>query len=145
MEPNEKIQLDDITFDDVIAGDGVYTVAIDEIEKPVEEVKEETTNELDDIEDTVEETEEVKVEKEVEDVQDEKVDDDVEPSEETEDTIVSEVLSKLGYEVDEEYADTSDGLANMTKDIASQMADDRIDEVLGAFPLVKEHLQYVLN
>lgn len=145
MEPNEKIQLDDITFDDVIAGDGVDTVAIDEIEKPVEEVKEETTNELDDIEDTVEETEEVKVEKEVEDVQDEKVDDDVEPSEETEDTIVSEVLSKLGYEVDEEYADTSDGLANMTKDIASQMADDRIDEVLGAFPLVKEHLQYVLN
>ena len=38
MDPNEKIQLDDITFDDVIAGDGVDTVAIDEIEKPVEEV-----------------------------------------------------------------------------------------------------------
>ena len=33
----------------------------------------------------------------------------------------------------------------MTKDIASQIADDRIDEVLEAFPLVKNHLQYVLN
>ena len=76
MEPNEKIQLDDITFDDVIAGDGVDTVAIDEIEKPVEEVKEEvkpeeTTDELEDIEDKVEETEET------EDVQKE-TDDDVE-------------------------------------------------------------------
>ena len=59
--PNEKIQLDDITLDDVIGGDGVETVAIDEIEKPVEkevkeEVKEEVekpTDELDDIEDEV--------------------------------------------------------------------------------------------
>ena len=142
MEPNEKIQLDDITFDDVIAGDGVDTVAIDEIEKPVEEVKEEPTNKLDDIEDVVEETEEVE---KPEDVQEEKVDDDIDSSEKVEDTVVSEILSKLGYEVDEEYADTSEGLANMTKDIASQIADDRIDEVLGAFPLVKEHLQYVLN
>jgi len=33
----------------------------------------------------------------------------------------------------------------MTKDIASIIADERIDEVLEAFPLVKEHLQYVLN
>lgn len=146
MEPNEKIQLDDITFDDVIAGDGVDTVAIDEIEKPVEEVKEEvkpeeTTDELEDIEDKVEETEET------EDVQKE-TDDDVEPSDDTEntdDTVVSEVLSKLGYEVDQAYEDTSEGLAEMTKDIASQMADDRIDQVLEAFPLVKQHLQYVLN
>ena len=65
MDPNEKIQLDDITFDDVIAGDGVDTVAIDEIEKPVEkeEVKEEVkeekpTDELDSIEDEVEDNEE---------------------------------------------------------------------------------------
>ena len=148
MEPNEKIQLDDITFDDVIAGDGVDTVAIDEIEKPVkeeevkEEVQAETTDELDDIEDEVEEAEET------EDVQEE-TDDDVEPSdddtENADDTVVSEVLSKLGYEVDQAYEDTSEGLAEMTKDVASQMADDRIDQVLEAFPLVKQHLQYVLN
>ena len=52
MNPNEKIQLDDITFDDVIAGDGASTVALDEIESPVEEVQEEVeapTNELEDI------------------------------------------------------------------------------------------------
>ena len=144
MEPNEKIQLDDITFDDVIAGDGVDTVAIDEIEKPVEkEVKEEVekpTDELDDIEDEVEveEKEEVKEDSKVDD-------DDVEDSKEVSDTVVGEVLEKLGYDVEQEYEDTADGLASMTKDVASQIADDRIDEVLEAFPLVKNHLQYVLN
>tara|TARA_R110000824_G_scaffold25539_2_gene88973 strand:+ start:3064 stop:4155 length:1092 start_codon:yes stop_codon:yes gene_type:complete len=144
MKPNEKIQLDDITFDDVIAGDGVDTVAIDDIEQPVEETKEETTDKL--------EISEVEKEKEVvedspeEDVDNEK--DDLEKSSDDEDsvddTVVSEVLSKLGYELDSEFADTADGLADMTKEVASKMADDRIDEVLEAFPLVKEHLQYVL-
>jgi len=148
MDPNEKIQLDDITFDDVIAGDGVDTVAIDEIEKPVEEVKEEVkeevekpTDELEDIEDEVKESE---VEEEVEVEASDNVE-EPEEAEETEDTVVSEVLSKLGYELEGEYADTSEGLAEMTKDVASQMADDRIDEVLEAFPLVKKHLEYVLN
>ena len=51
-------------------------------------------------------------------------------------------ISSLGYEG--EYADTAEGLTEMTKDVASQMADDRIDEVLEKFPLVKKHLDYVL-
>jgi hypothetical protein len=138
MNPNEKIQLDDITFDDVIAGDGASTVALDEIESPVEEVQEEkTTEELAPIEDTVEEKVE---EEEVE--ENEEVDSE---EDELESTVVSEVLTKLGYELDGEYADTSEGLADMTKDVASKMADDRIDEVLEAFPLVKKHLDYVLS
>ena len=137
MNPNEKIQLDDITFDDVIAGDGASTVALDEIESPVEEVQEEVetpTNELEDIQEEEQE--------EQEEVEEEEVD-----SEESdgESTVVSEVLTKLGYELDGEYADTSEGLADMTKDVASKMADDRIDEVLEAFPLVKKHLDYVLS
>ena len=33
----------------------------------------------------------------------------------------------------------------MTKDIASTMADERMEEVLEKFPLVKQHLQYVLE
>ena len=139
MNPNEKIQLDDITFDDVIAGDGASTVALDEIESPVEEVQEEVetpTNELEDIQ------EEEQEEQEQKEVEEEEVD-----SEESdgESTVVSEVLTKLGYELDGEYADTSEGLADMTKDVASKMADDRIDEVLEAFPLVKKHLDYVLS
>ena len=141
MDTNEKIQLDDITFDDVIAGEGMSAPAtIDEIEKPVEkeEVKEDSTPELEEIEDKVEEEVE-----EVEKVQEE-VDETEEDEEEVSDTVVAEVLSKLGYEVDEEYEDTADGLADMTKEVASKMADDRIDEVLEAFPLVKQHLEFVL-
>ena len=45
MDPNEKIQLDDITFDDVIAGDGVDTVSVDntlEVEDVVEETEDTT-------------------------------------------------------------------------------------------------------
>jgi|TARA_R110002020_G_scaffold306687_1_gene522633 hypothetical protein len=152
MDPNEKIQLDDITFDDVIAGDGVDTVAIDEIEKPVEEVKEEVkaekpTDELEDIEDDVEKKSESNIEEDSKESDDTEIkdDEDVEKTDDEEGTIVSEVLEKLGYELDGEYPDTSEGLAEMTKDVASQMADNRIDEVMEAFPLVKEHLQYVLN
>jgi hypothetical protein len=146
MDPNEKIQLDDITFDDVVLGDGVETVSIDDTaETKTEEATKETTEE--EVVDEVEETEEEEIEEEDDDEEYEEDenddDDDVEPSEKS-DTVVGEILNALGYEVEEEYADTAEGLTEMTKDIASQMADDRLDEVLEAFPLVKDHLQYVL-
>ena len=140
MNPNEKIQLDDITFDDVIAGDGASTVALDEIESPVEEVQEEVETPTNELEDIQEEEQEEQEQEEVE--ENEEVDSE---EDELESTVVSEVLTKLGYELDGEYEDTSEGLADMTKDVASKMADDRIDEVLEAFPLVKKHLEYVLN
>ena len=139
MDPNDKIQLDDITFDDVIAGDGMKVPeATTEVEAPVEKeevVNEEPTPELEEIQDEVE-NEQVE--------QPEEKDEEEEVEEDVSDTVVSEILEKLGYEADEEYEDTADGLADMTKEIASKMADDRIDEVLKSFPLVKEHLEYVL-
>ena len=146
MDPNEKIQLDDITLDDVIGGDGVDTVAeiepIEEVAEQKEEVKEEPQAELEDIDDQEEELEE---EIEEEDEQEEEVEEEsdkqeVESTEES--TVVSEILDSLGYEG--EYEDTAEGLTAMTKDIASQMADERIDEVLEKFPLVKKHMEYVL-
>ena len=141
MDPNEKIQLDDITFDDVIGGDGVDTVAeIEPIEGVTEkeEVKEETPeSELEEIEDQEEEEE---VEEEEEEV--ESKEEDEEQSNPVDNTVVKEILDSLGYEGD--YADTAEGLTEMTKDVASQMADDRIEEVLEKFPLVKKHLDYVL-
>jgi hypothetical protein len=139
MDPNEKIQLDDITFDEVIAGDGVAMDSIDEIE-PIEEVKEEVEKpeaELEDIEDNDEEEAEEETEEKEEVEEKEETEEEV-----SETTVVQEILSSLGYEG--EYADTAEGLTEMTKDVASQMADDRIDEVLEKFPLVKEHLNYVL-
>jgi len=149
MEPNEKIQLDDITFDDVIAGDGLDLMPEPEVaplEAEEEEEKEETT--LDDLAiDDDEEEEEEYDEDEDEDEEDGNEDpEDYEVDEEDgSDSIVGEVLNKLGYDLEEgSYEDTPEGLANMTTDIASEMADERIDEVLEAFPLVKKHLDYVL-
>lgn len=135
MDPNEKIQLDDITFDDVIAGDGVDTISVDDTLE-VEDVVEETEDTTEKVEDEVEEQEKYQ--------EDEEEDDDEIEESENDDSVVGEILSALGYEMDREYEDTAEGLTELTKDIASQMADDRLDEVLENFPLVKDHLQYVL-
>ena len=146
MNPNEKIQLDDISFDDVISGDGVETTTIDEIAPSQEQEQETETYEETILEDIGVENE-VEDEEEVEEEVEEKVDDeDLEDDEsDSNSTVVSEILDKLGYDMDgDEYDDTSEGLANMTADVASKIADDRIDEVLEAFPLVKKHLDYVL-
>ena len=150
MDPNEKIQLDDITFDDVIGGEGVDTVAeVEPTEKATEEqeeVQEEPQAELEDIEDDEEDEEELEEEYEDEDEEEDK--EEVEEGDEEEDesteqsTVVAEILDNLGYEG--EYEDTAEGLTAMTQDIASQMADEKIDEVLDKFPLVKKHMEYVL-
>jgi|TARA_B110000211_G_scaffold234544_1_gene304682 hypothetical protein len=140
MDPNEKIQLDDITFDDVI-GDGVTMETIDEIE-PIEDKVEEVKSEAPEL-DNIEEEEEDPTPAQG-DPGDEQVETTEEDKEEVEgeSTVVQEILTSLGYEG--EYEDTADGLTELTKDVASQMADERIDEVLAKFPLVKEHLNYVL-
>jgi len=145
MDPNEKIQLDDITFDDVIGGDGVDTVAevepIEEVAEEKEEVQEEPQAELEDIDEEEEELEE-EIDEEDEEEEEEEESDDEEVKSTEDSTVVSEILDSLGYEG--EYDDTAEGLTAMTKDIASQMADERIDEVLEKFPLVKKHMEYVL-
>jgi len=141
MDNNEQIQLDDITFDDVIAGDGVATEEIapaQEDEKTIEDPQE-----------VVEEEEQEEIEKEnevQEPVQEPDEEEDEEVTENEEDsTVVSEILSAFGYESDNKYEDTSEGLINMTKDIANQVAEERVDEVMNKFPLVRQHLEYVLN
>ena len=150
MDPNEKIQLDDISFDDVIAGDGVDTVATEEAKDIApakqDEKVEPTDDNLEDIgiEEDVEEEEEYE-EDEVEEEEEVEVEEDDDEEDSEDSTVVNEILDKLGYDLEgDSYDDTAEGLANMTSDIASKMADDRIDEVLEAFPLVKKHLDYVL-
>ena len=145
MDPeNEQIQLDDITFDDVIAGDGVETIAIDDVESNVEEQEQEEQVQDQDQEQEQEVNEdqnEVEYNKEEEESDDQEYDD--ESNEDS--TVVAEILTAFGYDTENEYDDTSEGLINMTKDIAGQLADERVEEVMQKFPLVREHLEYVLN
>ena len=156
MQPNEKIQLDDITFDDVIGGGGVSTTP--EIEEPLEPQEEQELEELEDVEedesneelaiesDEDEEYEEDSEEEYEEQEEEDEEDEDLNPEDNFEDdSVISEIMDKLGYDVENaNYEDTPEGIAELTSDIASQIADDRIDEVMEAFPLVKEHLDYVL-
>ena len=140
MDPeNEKIQLDDITFDDVIGGEGVETITP---EAPVQEVVNEEVEEKE--EEVIEEEEEQQETVEEETEEDDNLEDDEVESDEDA-TVVSEILSAFGYETDEEYPDTSEGLINMTKDIAQTLADEQVNEVMNKFPLVRQHLEYVLN
>jgi len=143
-EEHDEIALDDITIDDVVAGDtgDAITDGIDlpdaepQEEEAQEEIQEEAPEENPFPEGELEEVEDEELE---EDQEEEEVDENAEP------TVVSEILEKLGYDPSDEYDDTPEGLLQMTKDVSSQMADDRIDEVLNNFPLVKQHLEYVLQ
>lgn len=151
MNPDEKIQLDDITFDDVILGDGLETAALDPIEKPTEEVSDELSEEIS--KENIEEEEEIvepkakKLEKKEDKIEEESPEEDEdEDSEEGPGSVVNEVLEKLGFEIgDSNYKDTPEGLANLTEDVAAQLADEKVDDMLGKFPLVKQHLEYVMN
>ena len=158
MDPkeNEGIQLDDITFDDVIGGDGVATEPIAPTEEEVaaeaeledieveEEADEEEEVEEEDYDDEDEEEEEEEYD---EDEDEEEYEDDEEKDEDAEedDTVVGSILEALGYEANEAYEDTAEGLTALTKDMAGKMANEQIEEVLNKFPLVKDHLNYVLN
>jgi hypothetical protein len=154
MDSNEKIQLDDITFDDVISGEGVETTPIEEIKDSKEKPSDELEKDIEDKEEEIKEKEE-KEDKEEEEEKPEDTKDAEEDFEEVEEdseteredkSVVHEVLEKLGFEAeDNAYADTPEGLADLTEDVATQLAEEKIDEVLEKFPLVQQHLQYVLN
>ena len=143
IDPNEKIALDDIMFDDILDG-GVATEPIDaglEIEDDVvEESESEIESELTD--NTEEPAEEEQLKDEVED---EVEDDTAKDSNIESNTVVGDILEKLGYDTENEYDDTTEGLLQLTQDVGSQMAEDQLDQLFEKFPLVKNHLQYVLS
>ena len=145
MTPDEEgIGLDDISFDDVLDGGSAEVpsdLAIDtpeaeadELDADAEELQEEESNE-----------EEVEDDDTEEELEEEEEDDDDEEVEREGSTVVSEILEKLGYETEEEYDDTTEGLLAMTQDVGKQMAEDQLDGLFENFPLVKNHLEYVLN
>lgn len=154
IEPEEEnIGLDDISFDDVIAGptETQETPSDLAVEAPSAEAEE-----LDADAEELEESEDVE-EIEEEELDEEEEDDDYEEDEEYEDdeeeddrepvasTVVASILGKLGYETEDEYEDTEEGLLAMTQDVGQQIAEDQLNNLFENFPLVQRHLEYVLN
>lgn len=158
MDNKEKLNLDDISFDDFIDG-GVATAGEEAVasELAVEETKEEPTNELDEdaaVKESGEEVEDIDTDDEEEEVEetsnDSAADDGVEATESAEDgeidnTVIGEVLTNLGYELEGDYADTVEGLTQMTQDVAQTMAEDQLDNLFEQFPEIQQHLEFVLN
>tara|TARA_Y100000401_G_C8316445_1_gene222749 strand:- start:297 stop:1445 length:1149 start_codon:yes stop_codon:yes gene_type:complete len=162
MDNNKKINVDDISFSDMLDGgieDVVETTEEPQIEKPIEnvetaETKTEETSLEDDVEAKKQEDSEqgqvlaeaeipsgpeTPTSKETSEVTKE------EESKEVDDTVVGQVLSSLGYETEDKYEDTAEGLTKMAKDVGSQMAEEQLDVLFQKFPLVKDHLQYVMS
>ena len=120
---DNKIKLEDITFEDVI-GDGIPEAVEESAQEEVTEAK----------------LEDVTLDEDILELK------DVEPEIETvEDTLVSEIATTFGFELENEYDDTPEGLTNMTKELATKVAESQLDKLFQTHPDVKEHLEYVMN
>lgn len=149
----QKLNIADITFDDFI-GDGLN--ALDETEETTqeeldEEVDEEDEDGSDDSEsepsgrrgkDDDDDDEELQSNKYAR--EDQEDDDDAEEENEDGGSVADSIAKALGYELENDYADTEEGLVEFTKDIAQNIAEDQLNELFQQFPLVQKHLDYVL-
>ena len=129
-KPNDKLDFSDITFDDFI-GDGLEA-ADPKVDKGENiENDDDLEDQDDDIEDTNEDEDDADDEEEVDE-------DDGEGS------ITDSIAKALGYELEKDYADTEEGLAEFTKDVAKEIAEDQLQALFEQFPTVQKHLDYVL-
>jgi hypothetical protein len=155
-KPNEKLNFEDITFDEVV-GDGLEIAesektettneaSTEKVEQPESEITTDS-NELDaDIsskKEDVPETETVK-KTEPKETPEEGPEENLDTEGEDSDTVVGEVKDILGMETDNEFADTPKGIAELTQELGSQIAEEHLDNLMDTFPVIKQHLEYVL-
>jgi hypothetical protein len=152
----QKLNIADITFDDFI-GDGLNTLDEQETNPKDEFENEEESEEDDDSDDSddsgspssrnngdeEDDDEELQSKKYSRDDQDEDDEFDEENSEES-GSVAESIAKALGYDIENDYADTEEGLVEFTKDIAQNIAEDQLNELFQQFPLVQKHLDFVL-
>ncbi len=151
-DAQEKIALDDISFDDMLDGgvemdsdanaDDITDTppGADELDDDAQSKSKEPAAD-DDQDDDDDDDPDQDDDQDDDDGQDDDQDDD--PGDD--DSVVGQILSKLGYEVDEEYEDTTEGLLKLTQDMSGKIAEEQLDQLFEKFPLVKNHLEYVIN
>lgn len=147
--PNNKLDFDSISFDDVIGEGAPGLEAVEETPQNVEVVEDNIDTELD--EDARERGDEDQEDHVDDDYNDSKEDNTVEDELEDEDvdssdySIADQISSVLGFEMESEYADTVEGLTEYVKDIAQEVAEDQMQDLFGQFPEIQRHLDYVMN
>ena len=147
-KPNDKLDFSDITFDDFI-GDGLE--AADPKEDKAENIEndDDLEDQDDDIEDTNEDEDDADDEPAPRRSSKKGVFDDSDDEEEVDEddgegSITDSIAKALGYELEKDYADTEEGLAEFTKDVAKEIAEDQLQALFEQFPTVQKHLDYVL-
>ena len=68
-----------------------------------------------------------------------------EEEQEPEAGIIATLGAKLGYEVEGEFSEDYDGLAEYTNAVAGQIANEQLEKIFAAYPDVKEYFEYRAN
>lgn len=148
------VKFEDITLDDVL-GDGIEAISTDEGAKGASAADDSDDNnddiKSDPLDDDNEDEKSSKLSKKLDtDDSDDDADSDSDDDDNSgnigdgDDSIISSIAKSLGYELEKEYAETEEGLAEFTKDIAQNIAEDQLDGLFKQFPLVQKHLDFVL-
>jgi hypothetical protein len=145
MQPNDKLNIDSLTLDNVI-GDGVEVLQDDtEVQakypQEVEEVTDEISAEPDYRGDEDDYDDEYQHEQEDQNYIEDDADEDVEAES---GSIAFEVAKTLGFELDGDYEDSVEGLTNFVKDVTQNAAEEQLEGLFQQFPEVQQHLDYVL-
>lgn len=142
-QPNDKLDFNAISFDDVIGegAEGLETVQKEEAQKA-----EPLDTELDDdVKERGDEDQEEYSDEPTEENESLTVEDDYDEAS-AEDLLISDqIADTLGFELEDEYDDTVDGLTSFVKDISTELAETQMEELLSQYPDVQKHLEYVLN
>jgi len=136
MQPDDKLNIDSLTLDDVL-GEGVDTV------QDVQDVEDTAPQEVEEVEEIDSEVEIEEPEVEEQETKEEIEEDDVEEVEEPS-SVAFEVAKTLGFELENDYEDSLEGITNFVKDITQNAAEEQIAGLFEQFPEVQQHLDYVL-
>ena len=142
MSEEKSLDLSQVSVANLLNDQAPTAIPEPEVEEAQETVEEEPTAET--VEEVVAETEETPQEVAETPEAVESVDDDSDVSED--DPSVIEVLrSKMGYEVEGDFAEDYDGVAKFAGAVAEEIAKEQLDTVFSQFPDVEQYLQYRYN
>ena len=68
----------------------------------------------------------------------------VENNDTEEESLVSEIMSKLGYEVEGDFEDSTEGIIELTKAASEKIAEETLEAIFNNHPTVKQHLDFVM-
>lgn len=135
-EPGLEIEFDIASIEDAVYSEETAGEPVAEKSEANEEDKKEVVAET--TTESKEELEDIEPSKESE----EKVEETAGTPEE--ESVVAEIISKLGYEVEGDFEDSTEGIIELTKNVSEKMAEETLENIFTQHPSIKQHLDFVL-